>query len=67
MTIPFPPSQRAGDATAVLSVLMFVDLIPPKTTPPSSPAPQTLAAISNAGELPAVMDTLVKRYQSLFL
>ena len=71
-------AQQLLDITQLLSKLLFIDLIPPLTTPPSpthlsspgvGPAPsrQTLAVISTASEMPEVMDTLVKRYQSLFL
>ena len=71
-------SQQLLDLTQLLSKLLFIDLIPPLTTPPSpthlsspgvvhAPSRQTLAVISTAAEMPEVMDTLVKRYQSLFL
>ena len=53
---------------SILSELMCVDLIPLETIllgPPSSQL--ALGAMSAAGELPEVMDTLIKRYQSLYL
>lgn len=70
-------SQQLMDTTQLLSKLLFVDLIPPLAPPPSPshlgpthsipPTRQTLAVISTAAAMPDVMETLVKRYQSLFL
>jgi len=56
--------QKTKGLMSVLSEVMYVDLIPPKATPTQN---QVLAAISTATELPEVMDSLIKRYQSLFL
>lgn len=74
----FVSLQRSSDPDAIqiLSELMFIDLIPPTATPitPLSPSSsssslpsQMLVAVSYAAELPEVMDSLIKQYQSLFL
>ena len=68
-------SQQLLEPTLLLSKLLSIDLIPPLATPPSPsglahsapPTRQTLAVISTAAAMPEVMETLVKRYQSLFL
>lgn len=70
-------SQQLLKLTQLLSKLLFIDLIPPLASPPSPshlcpthsapPTRQTLAVISTASAMPEVMETLVKRYQSLFL
>lgn len=79
LPIPFlSQAQQLLEPTQILSKLLFIDLIPPAVTAPSSPshlatsnqtqhAHQTLAVISTAAAMPEVMETLVKRYQSLFL
>lgn len=70
-------SQQLLEATELLAKLLFIDLIPPLVAPSSpshlsapgmsAPPRQTLAVISTADAMPEVMETLVKRYQSLFL
>ena len=55
-------SQLSADVTSLLSQMMYVDLVPPAPTPS-----QTLSAVSMVTSMPEVMETLVKRYQSLFL
>ena len=76
LPIPFlSQSQQLLEPTQILSKLLFIDLIPPTVAPsspshlatPTDPTPQTLAVISTAAAMPEVMETLVKRYQSLFL
>lgn len=65
-------NQRKMDPHTLLSRLLSIDLFDQTKAPPTlsrsiSSGFPILVAISTASELPEVMDTLVKRYESLFL
>lgn len=62
-------NQVSMEPTALLSKMLYVDIIPPPTSGLATPTPHppSLAAVCSIAEMPEVMDSLVKRYESLFL